>query len=280
MLISWTTLPGWQAVGWTMIHFLWIGSLIALITLVGRMALYRCRPQMRYVFLVGCFVLLAVAPWPVLWHLLHAPALAYHHASASIEQTVATSSADASLGVESVALVLGSLRVGASVPPVSQAGQGWHGIWETYLGRVALIAPWLWLVGTPLSLLLVSCGFVGTRHLRRSTQTLSEPWVIELADRLRLALNLGREVAVGIHEAVASPVLIGVIKPMILLPPALIGGCTTEQLEMVLLHELAHIGRWDPWGEPLSENHRGFAFLSSRSLDRVSMDSQRARVLL
>ena len=74
MLTSWTTLPEWQAIGWTMIHFLWIGTLVGLVTFVGRLALHRCRPQMRYVFLVGCFVLLAAAPWPLLWHLLSTPA--------------------------------------------------------------------------------------------------------------------------------------------------------------------------------------------------------------
>jgi len=44
-----------------------------------------------------------------------------------------------------------------------------------------------------------------------------------------------------------SPILVGVLKPMILLPPALLNTCTTEQIEMILLHELAHVRRWDPW---------------------------------
>ena len=39
--------------------------------------------------------------------------------------------------------------------------------------------------------------------------------------------------------------LIGVIRPLILLPPAALCGWSTDQLEMVLLHELAHLRRWD-----------------------------------
>jgi len=186
--------------------------------------------------------------------------MAFAHDSMSINQAVAAHSSDAALGAESVVVVLGSLRVGEPAPAVSRMGQGWYGTWESYLGRIALVAPWLWLIGTPLSLLLVSCGFAGACRLRRSSQVLQAPWIVELADQLSRALNLGRDVAVGINEKVASPALIGVIKPMILLPPALIGGCTTEQLEMVLLHELAHVRRWDPWVNLFQQIAEGLLF--------------------
>ena len=54
-----------------------------------------------------------------------------------------------------------------------------------------------------------------------------------------------RRVSIGICDRLAVPVLIGVIRPLILLPPAALCGWSIEQLEMVLLHELAHLRRWD-----------------------------------
>ena len=51
--------------------------------------------------------------------------------------------------------------------------------------------------------------------------------------------------SVGICDRLAMPVLIGIIRPLILLPPAALSGWSVEQLEMVLLHELAHLRRWD-----------------------------------
>ncbi len=49
----------------------------------------------------------------------------------------------------------------------------------------------------------------------------------------------------AICDRIAAPVLVGIVRPMILLPPAALGGWTIDQVEMALLHELAHIRRHD-----------------------------------
>ncbi|MDB5337844.1 MAG: blaR1 6, partial [Planctomycetaceae bacterium] len=41
------------------------------------------------------------------------------------------------------------------------------------------------------------------------------------------------------------PILVGIIRPLILFPASTLAGISTEQLEMILLHELAHVRRWD-----------------------------------
>ena len=46
-------------------------------------------------------------------------------------------------------------------------------------------------------------------------------------------------------QQVAAPVVFGVLRPIILLPPSLLTGINVEQLEALLAHELAHIRRWD-----------------------------------
>ena len=51
--------------------------------------------------------------------------------------------------------------------------------------------------------------------------------------------------AVAVCERLATPVLVGVVRPLILLPAAAMGGWGPDQIEMVLLHELAHVRRWD-----------------------------------
>lgn len=58
-------------------------------------------------------------------------------------------------------------------------------------------------------------------------------------------LGIKRKVQIWVSELVSSPVTIGFLKPVILVPMAAINQLTPQQLEAVLLHELAHIKRFD-----------------------------------
>jgi bla regulator protein blaR1 len=58
-------------------------------------------------------------------------------------------------------------------------------------------------------------------------------------------LNIGKKVFVYISELVTSPVTVGYLKPIILLPVAALSNLSTQQVEAILLHELSHIRRYD-----------------------------------
>ncbi|MCU7549159.1 M56 family metallopeptidase [Chitinophagaceae bacterium LB-8] len=58
-------------------------------------------------------------------------------------------------------------------------------------------------------------------------------------------LGIKKEVTLFISEIIHSPVTIGFIKPIILLPIASFNHLSLPQAEAVLLHELAHIRRYD-----------------------------------
>ena len=42
-----------------------------------------------------------------------------------------------------------------------------------------------------------------------------------------------------------SPMVIGLIKPFVIIPAAILSGLNTEQVEAIFVHELAHIRRYD-----------------------------------
>lgn len=58
-------------------------------------------------------------------------------------------------------------------------------------------------------------------------------------------LGIRHNVRVYISRLVQSPVTIGYLKPIILLPLAAVTNLSTRQVEAVILHELAHIKRYD-----------------------------------
>lgn len=60
-----------------------------------------------------------------------------------------------------------------------------------------------------------------------------------------LQLNIKVRVQVFVSALVKSPVTVGFIKPVILLPLAAVNHLSTAQVESVLLHELSHVRRYD-----------------------------------
>jgi bla regulator protein BlaR1 len=63
--------------------------------------------------------------------------------------------------------------------------------------------------------------------------------------RVAEQLGIKKPVHVWVSEFVTSPVTIGYLKPVILIPMAAINHLSTRQMEAVLLHELSHIRRYD-----------------------------------
>ena len=66
-------------------------------------------------------------------------------------------------------------------------------------------------------------------------------FVKKVADRM----GIKKPVHIWVSEFVSSPVTIGFLKPVILVPLAAINHLSAQQMEAVLLHELSHIRRYD-----------------------------------
>jgi beta-lactamase regulating signal transducer with metallopeptidase domain len=83
------------------------------------------------------------------------------------------------------------------------------------------------------------------RRLRRS-QLAKAPVQYRLyVQKIAGRLGIRKTVQVHLSALVQSPVTIGYLKPLILLPVASFNQLTTQQAEAILLHELAHIRRFD-----------------------------------
>lgn len=223
----WTQSPAWLTVGWIMLHFLWLGVAIGLVAGVGRLLLRSAGPGMRYGWALACFAALALAPIGIATFLV------------------------------SESPPSGAVSLIKATPMVQSNSESPHPVTEqllpafeptptpSLLGWAAGHMPWLWLFGTPLCFVMLMSGLVGTERLRGQSENLSEGEIVTLCRRLAVSLGIGRIVGVGICRRISSPILLGIIRPLILLPPAALTGWSAAQLEMVLLHELAHVRRFD-----------------------------------
>jgi len=91
----------------------------------------------------------------------------------------------------------------------------------------------------------LSRAFYFTQQIRKTgLQKPDVEWKL-FVKRTAAYLGIKKEVKIYFSNIIKSPVTIGFLKPLILVPVASINHLTTDQLEALLLHELAHIKRAD-----------------------------------
>lgn len=211
-----TWLPWVQALGWTLLHFIWQGLVVGIGFGAVRALLPKTHCHARYA--AGLVALAALAAWPLATFIALQP------------QTSATALAIAS-------------------PLLSDAGAGAI----TDGTGVAALAPIDHLL--PLLVFLWSAGvmLMAARALRewRALARVAREWAQSSAEldvlMTTLARRFGflRRIRVLVSPRIDTPMLIGWLKPIVLLPTAVALGFPQKQLELILAHELGHLRRYD-----------------------------------
>jgi beta-lactamase regulating signal transducer with metallopeptidase domain len=264
-----------QALGWTLVHFLWQGIVVFLL-LESSMQFVRLRSaHVRYV--TSCLALLLMLLLPLATFraelrsaqqrpgqrpdaessgplrpvqlVAHEPIAArdassrdtegdaiHEHAGPLPERTRTTAPGDAS-------------------PPqleshrqAERARVAWSTRVDAFLVRVEALLPWLvaaWFAGVLLLMLRLIAGWTQAQRLRLQGLR-SAPRALELAVEL-LGHRLGVRQAVRVCESALAevPTVVGWLKPIVLIPTSALAGLPPQQLEAILAHELAHVRRHD-----------------------------------
>jgi TonB family protein len=211
--MSWLDHALVEALGLSLLHFLWQGALIGLLYAASLPLMQGASAQSRYVAAVIAMALLALAPPVTLAVLLDGAA----PTSAAVPN-------------QSAAVSLSGFAAGSTA------------------GQATSIMHWIvaaWLAGVIVLSVRLLMGWQFLRRLRRSADRTAAESLAPRLTALARRLKIGRPVAVAVSDGIRSPVVIGWLKPLVLLPPAVMTGLPTRQLEMVLAHELAHVRRLD-----------------------------------
>lgn len=105
---------------------------------------------------------------------------------------------------------------------------------------------WLWCTGLVVMGTRFGGSFFYLRTLRaqENISAITPFWEQELK-RISGALGLRCQVTIATSARISSPLTLGSISPIILLPTGLLSGMSTTQIEAILVHELYHIKRRD-----------------------------------
>jgi beta-lactamase regulating signal transducer with metallopeptidase domain len=103
--------------------------------------------------------------------------------------------------------------------------------------------PVIWFAGMLLLLMNRLRGIIAVRRLRSGWTPAPANLQLRCSSLLAM-LRIVQPVAVAICERIHSPIVAGVLRPIILLPRTCVHW-TADRLEIVLLHELVHVRRQD-----------------------------------
>lgn len=202
-----------SVLGWSLLHFVWQAAAIALVYALIRLVLPRGNPR----YLAAMLALIAMAACPI--------ATGVHELSI------------AAAPVEFAGMIVTAATATASKPAAAIP------IWQSLL---AASLPWLvlaWAIGAGVLGVRVFRQWRGLRRMLAAAEQLPE-WQSR-ARRFADRLGLRRMVPVLASVRVATPTLVGWLKPAVVLPLAVLSQMPPAQIDLVLAHELAHLKRFD-----------------------------------
>ncbi len=213
-----------RAFGWSLLHFVWEGAIVAILLAIVLKLLRDRSPQLRYS--VACCALGLMIILPLF-------TFAYLAITSHAVGEVAT------YGISRQSAVI-RLRNNFNAAPVS-----WLNALAAFVDRSL---PWVlvtWFAGVILFLARFNVGLLLAERMK-SVATQAAPAELQrVFQHLKHRLGIARPVRMAISALIQVPTVIGWLKPVVLIPMGCLTGLSPVQIEAIFAHELAHIRRHD-----------------------------------
>jgi TonB family protein len=213
-----------HALGWTLLHFLWQGALIALVLWLVLCFVGGRSSNARYG--AACVTLLLMVAMPLV----------------TFARIVSAELKTRSVVREAVAAIDPGMLLQVSV-------DGPAAPWPMRIA-VALDrwVPWLlvaWFAGAVFFAVRLNFGLLVARRLKSAGTEPPPDELLQVFDELRVLVGIRRAVSLLHSARVQVPTVIGWLRPVVLIPASCLTGLSTEQIEAIFCHELAHVRRHD-----------------------------------
>lgn len=220
-----------QAICWTLVHSLWQGLIAAVIVALIVSFTKRSAASVRYNLLV------AVLSFFILTISITA-ARQLQSAGSGSDQAIANSSLTNSFSPANFETGEGMIKDKAVTQNLAEQ---FSAFCNGHASMIVLI--WFFLFLIKCSQLLASIRYI-QRVRRRNNYEVTSYWKDRLSE-LAQKTGIRSTVLFLESELVKVPAVIGFLKPVLLVPVGLLANLPPEQVEAILLHELAHIRRRD-----------------------------------
>src|SRR5271163_1522923 len=229
--MAWLSREEMVALGWTLLHFCWQGTAVAMAYAVANQMTTRATSKVRYAVPLAALMLMPVVVIGTFGVEMRtaAPAQVYRGTAQVIS--------GAPLTVRPRPIV-------HELPLASSLEE--PGDWLAM--RAERLLPWvdgLWMAGVFLLALRSLGGWWQLELVRRRAQRMIPQEVERAFLRICDQIQVGRKVVLRASDEVISPLAMGVWRATVILPISAVLQLPSEELEAVIAHELGHIRRWD-----------------------------------
>lgn len=206
-----------NAIGWTLIHTLWQGALITIAAAIALKMIPARLSHLRYGITCAAMAMLFILSISTFFYIVEPPAASQ-------------------LSHPYVVLVKGIVNADLQVFNIRT-------LINVVNANMTSIF-WIWIAGVVLLAIRFGGGLFYIHQLRKKVISIEPQWIDRLDD---LKNKLGFKSIVEIFESIhiSKPMVVGHLKPVIILPVGMLTGLPTQQIESILIHELIHIKRHD-----------------------------------
>jgi beta-lactamase regulating signal transducer with metallopeptidase domain len=224
-----------EALGWTIVHSLWQGTVVALGLSILLLIMRKNSAQVRY--FLSFIALIIVLVWS---SVTFVHSYNYAHEKQEIKEKIAAnpdyvktlltgneSEKQAGLKEKQETINIRLIKV------------------RSYFLRHFNLICTFWLIGMLFLITRMVGGFIFTYRLRNyQLVPLADEWIHKI-DEMAEKLGIKRAVRAFFSPLAKTPMTLGTLKPIILFPVSAFTGLPSKEIEAIIAHELAHVLRHD-----------------------------------
>jgi hypothetical protein len=257
-LLAFLRSPLVDRIGWTLLHSLWQGAVVAALLKAALGALRGRRPPVAYGCACVAMVAMLVLPIATFVVLGIDARDATLRASMPARQVIAEGRPAVPANGPLIESPVAAPTMTLSPPPPSFPRS--DGIADPnprpseavlsldWRGRITPVLPWAvlaWAAGVGLLSIWNLGGWVAVHQLRFLSAGPVGPDVEALMAPLAVRAGFDGPLRLMRSALATTPMVVGALRPVILLPASLLTNLSVAQLESILAHELAHVRRHD-----------------------------------
>jgi bla regulator protein blaR1 len=198
-----------HGLSWALLHSLWQGALIGFVLFLGLRVLSPSQAIWRYRLAIMALALVLLTALGTFWRQLN------------------------------------TTMVNVSAPLTADADLQWTEQLIQFFNQQVSVLMACWLLGMAIFLLRLAWGLWAIGQLKKNASPLAaSPWQL-VFEEVTQRIGLGQALILAESNRISTPITLGWLKPMVLVPSGLLSGLSKEQVEAIFAHELAHVLRRD-----------------------------------